>query len=179
MGGHLIFFDMSFKNIAFFSLLLLLTTACSEEQKLKRKIDGTYSIKTFTTTHTVLPGCSGQNFTSFAVENPGTMVFTGKKTIDGPPASAGSRPYYGYLDYDVATTNHLGQAVVIEDRTYFQYEVLDGEGGGGDTTFAFIFFNGVKYNLEVVFDGNNIAAFQYRLPSGDPCYRVVESHLVK
>lgn len=169
---------MQLKNTLLLALLVLFTAACSKEQQLKRKIDGTYAIKTFTATYTVLPGCTGQNFTSFAVENPGKMVFTGKKTIDGPSTAAGGRPYYGYLDYDVSTTNHLGQPVVIEDRTYFQYEILDGEGAGGDTTFAFIFFDGLKYDLEVVFDGNDIAAFQYRLNSGDPCYRAVESHLV-
>lgn len=167
------------KNILLIWVSLFALAACTEEQQLKRKIDGTYTVKSFNAVYEVMPSCQGQSFTSFAVENPGEIVFTGKKTIDGPISSRTSRPYYGYLDYNFRTVNHEGDSVVITERTYFQYEVVEGTIGSLDTTLAFIYFDSRRYDLEVVYDDNKVAAFRYRIDSGDQCLRAMESHVVR
>lgn len=166
-------------KLSAFILSLVLLAACSKEQQLKRKIDGSYTVKNFSLQVQPLPGCNETGYTSFSVDQPGKMVFTGKKTIDGPVSSASSRPYWGYLDYDFTTTNHDGKPVDYTERTYFQYEIVDGSGANGDTSFAAIFFDGVRYPLEIVYDGNKVAAFKYRVQSGNACLRAEQIHTVR
>jgi len=165
--------------VLLFSFALFIFSSCSKEQQLKRKIDGKYQIKNFNSKWSNLTGCEEDNITYFSVNDPGEMVFTGKKTIDGPVSSASSRPYYGYLDYNFSTQNYFGDNLEFSERIYFQYEVISGVlNGSQDTVFAHIFFNGDKYNLNIIYEGNKVSEFNYNVNTGNNCLKGVESHII-
>lgn len=167
---------------AAYYLILLLTvfqlTSCSKEKKVAREIKGKYEVTSFESHWNNYYGCNGPlDITSFSIPNPGKLVFTGKKAIDGPATSPSERPFWGYFDYEYSTTDHLGNPMVATERKYFQYDVLDGHSGDGSVVFTFIYIDGIQYDLEVVKDGKKITAFKYKYWQG--CYRAEEIHYVK
>lgn len=164
-------------NILWGLLVSIALFSCSEERELLRKIEGRYDVRTYESKWNNYFGCTGDNeITSFSVDNPGKIVFTGKKVIDGPDSSPSERPRYGYFDYEYETTDHLGNQLSSSERKYFQYEVVDGSSGSLDTMWSFIYIDGIQYDLKVAFDGNKVQSFSYGFLG--TCYRVDEYHHV-
>lgn len=159
-------------------LIAIFFASCTKVDKVAREIKGKYEVTSFESHWNNYYGCNGPlDITSFSIPNPGKLVFTGKKAIDGPVASPSERPFWGYFDYEYSTTDHLGNPMVANERKYFQYDVLNGYRGNSSVVFTFIYIDGIQYDLEVVKDGKKITAFKYVY--WWDCYRIEEIHYVK
>ncbi len=165
-----------------FTLLLFTTIfvlySCSKERILEREIKGKYKIEKYEMILNNVQGCQNSpDGVSFSVSNPGTLVFTGKKAIDGPDVAGTTRPFYGYFDYEYQTTDIFGNQWSVKDREYFAYDVFKGQSAAGDTFFSRIFIDGVDWDLELVMDGNKVTAISYTKLQG--CYRSTHLHHVR
>lgn len=158
-------------------MILILLSACSDRYKLKNKIDGKYVITNYESRSTNHFNCVGvSDLLSFSVDNPGKLVFLGKKVIDGTSASPSERPYYGYFEYEYNTAAYAGAAMSTSGKKYFQYDVLDVT-GSVDSTQIFGYIDQKDYDISYELEGNKITAFKFTSYAG--CFKTVETHTVK
>ena len=162
-------------------MILVLLSACSDRYKIKNKIDGKYTITNYESRYTNYFQCNGlSDLVPYSIDNPGKLVFTGKKVIDGTSTSPSERPYYGYFEYEYDPSNYLSTPIAgpgkKDVKKYFQYDVLETT-GSVDSVGVWIYIDQVKYDLSYELDGNKITKFKYSTFSG--CYKIEETHTVK
>jgi uncharacterized protein YvpB len=171
---------MKTRTIFYTSLLLLLIfNACDKTDGLKKKLKGTYEIESYKESFVQI-GCTGSgNFTNFEVPNPGKIIFTNKRTIQGPTTSSSHKTYIGYFDYNYSYTDINGQKHSQEERSVFQYEFQEHSGGAGDTVVINFYDKTVRMSLLLDQDEKgNIVAFKYQSYK-DNCYIGTTEHIVK
>lgn len=160
------------------ALAFLGSLSCTKEKKYARQIKGKYKIETYELVLNNIQGCfDTPEGVSFSVDNPGNIVFTGKKALDGPAVAQTERPYYGYFDYEFQTTDIFGNQLKAEDRSYFSYYVYDTSIGSLDTLSARIFIDGYEWDMALITEGNKVTGISYWTLSG--CYKLTYYHHVK
>lgn len=155
--------------------LSILIVSCNDSEGLNRKLKGKYDIVLMEETLQATGNCNGDypiDDVILSVNNPGRIVFTNDKVIQGSPQLNKSRPYLGYFEYDVNAINYYGDTVVFTNPEYFQYAFNTITSGNDDTIKAFIYMHNTKDELELQFNeddkGNIIELIQYE--RGGQCY---------
>lgn len=166
------------KQVLFAMIGMLFLFSCTKEQIEERKIKGRYKIANYELDLNNIQGCQNTvSGISFSVKDPGMVVFTGKKAIDGPDKAGTKRPFYGYFDFEYETTDIFGTKIAESERRYFAYDVFEGKSGGIDTLFSRIFIDGVDWDLSMTREGGNVKSISYTRLTG--CYRATYSLEVK
>jgi len=166
---------MSFKYLNLLPIALLITfTSCSDSDGLNRKLKGTYEIELLEETLESTGNCPNEELLGdgvvFSYSNPGKMVFTNKKVIQGSVLVNNIRPYLVYFEYDVSKVNFWGDTITYRNPEYFQYSFREQSFGDEDTIIAHIYMNGVEKELRFVENNKGKITELIQYEQGGFCY---------
>ncbi|MDP4935409.1 MAG: hypothetical protein NWR30_11880 [Salibacteraceae bacterium] len=153
--------------------------SCDKTDGLKRKVGGKYDISLTENEYRARFNCGDTSKIIYSVLNPGRMVFTNDKVIQGPANTLTYRPYVGYFEYDFTLVDYFGQAIVYSDKTYFPYDFPTLENGDSNWVEPFIYMEGQRMELIIEEDDKgNPVSFSYK-NYNDNCYWGYITHYVK
>lgn len=168
-------------NISIVALLFIAfgIVSCDKTDGLKRKVGGKYDIGLTEFEYRAMSGCSDSSKIIYSVTNPGRLVFTNDKVIQGAANTITFRPYVGYFEYDFETVDYFGNTVEMSDKTYFQYEFPTVEYGDSSVVEVFVYINYERLELLIEEDDKgNPVSFSYQ-NYNDNCFLGYTTHYVK
>lgn len=168
----------SFTVIALFALAFSLIS-CDKTDGLKKKVGGKYDISLTENEYIARFNCGDSSKIIYSVVNPGRMVFTNDKVIQGPANSLTYRPYVGYFEYDFKVVDYFGDTVEYSDKTYFQYDFPTLENGDSNWIAPHIYIDYERLELLIEEDDKgNPVSFSYK-NYNDNCYWGYVTHYIK